>query len=293
MFIIYIGSQLLDCNSLLASCHTSQHTLLYLSLTIFYLDFTKMTLCTKITEECIKRTIYGYRPNPIANGFFAAFFAACAIAHIWLGLRFRTKNYAIVLAIGCVALVLGYIARLGLYFWPFNSIPFEVQVCCLIIAPAFNSAAIYLVLKRVVEVLGPECSVLKPKQYTVVFVTADIVSLALQATGGGFAVMAGDDKDQLDLGNNIMMAGIAFQVVTLSILAIFAAIFVVRRTSRPLSGIALQTWQSARFRWFLAGLVTAFTTIFIRCVYRIAEMRGGWGNPLMREQIAFIILEGW
>ncbi|KAL6407303.1 hypothetical protein AUP68_10133 [Ilyonectria robusta] len=257
----------------------------------------KPPICIEVTAECpISYTILGYRPNLFANGFFAVFFVICFGAQIWLGIRFRTKGYAIALTLGCVALTLGYLARLYLHFQPFNSIPFQAQICCLIIAPAFNSAAIYLMLRHIVKLFGAEWSVLKPEQYTKGFIAADVVSLALQATGGGLAVMAGDDKDRLDLGNNVMMAGIAFQVVTLSIFAILTVLFLVRRvrarTSDPLSGTALETWHSTKFRWFLSGLITAFTSVFIRCVYRIAEMRGGWGNSLMRDQITFIILEG-
>jgi hypothetical protein len=256
-----------------------------------------MALCTKITPECIKLTIYGYRPNPFVNGFFAVFFAICFGVHIWLGVRFRIKGYTIALTIGCFALVLGYLARIAQYYWPFDSNPFQAQVVCLIVAPAFNSAGIYLMLRHIVELFGSKWSLLKPKQYTMVFVTADVVSLLLQATGGALAVLAGDNKDQLDLGNNIMMGGIAFQVFTLSVFATLAGLFLVRRVkarpANPLSGTALETWYSIKFRWFMFGLVTAFTTIYIRCVYRIAEMRGGWGNPLMRDQVTFIILEGW
>lgn len=252
--------------------------------------------CTEITPECLKYTIYGYRPNLGVNAFFVVFFAVCFGTNIWLGIRYRTKGYAIALTLGCLAMVLGYLGRLGLYFRPFDSIPFQAQVCCLIIAPAFNSAAIYIMLKYLVELFGPEWSMLKPKQYTVFFVTADVVSLALQATGGGLAATAGLDKDRLDLGNNVMMAGITFQVVTLSIFAILSILFLVRRVAArptsPLSSTAVEVWRSMRFRLFLFGLITAFMTIYIRCVYRIAEMRGGWGNELMKDEITFIILEG-
>ncbi|CAM1506038.1 Fc.00g056790.m01.CDS01 [Cosmosporella sp. VM-42] len=255
-------------------------------------------ICTQISSECpIKYTVYGYRPNAFVNGIFAIFFAISFGVHIWLGVRYRIKSYTIALTLGCFAQVLGYLGRLGLYFQPFGVIPFQVQVCCLIIAPAFNSAAVYLMLKHIVQLFGPQWSILRPKQYTAIFITADVISLVLQATGGGLAVTAGrDNKDQVNLGNDVMMAGIAFQVVTLSIFAISALLYVVRRVkahpSSPFSSTAFETWRSTKFRWFLFGLIAAFTTIFIRCVYRIAEMRGGWGNPIMKDQIAFIILEG-
>ncbi|KAJ4017687.1 hypothetical protein NW752_001596 [Fusarium irregulare] len=255
-------------------------------------------VCTEISEQCpIKYTVYGYRPALWVNSLLAALFAIAFFANIYLGIRFRIRAYAVVLALGCLAQVIGYGGRIGMYFLPFNVIPFQVQVCCLIIGPAFNSAAVYLMLKYIVALFGPEWSLLKPKLYTIIFIGADIVSLVLQAAGGGIAATSRPgDLDVLNLGNDIMMAGIAFQVVTLSVFVILATTFCVRRTlgakTFPLAGNALQTWQSARFRWFIAGLSTAFLAIYIRCVYRIAEMRGGWGNEMMKEQIPFIVLEG-
>ncbi|KAL4731325.1 hypothetical protein ACLX1H_000290 [Fusarium chlamydosporum] len=255
-------------------------------------------VCVHISEECpIKHTVYGYRPSLWVNTLLTALFTIAFVANIWLGIRFRIHAYAVVLALGCLAQMVGYGARIGMYFLPFDAIPFQAQVCCLIIGPAFNSAAVYLMLKYIVALFGPQWSFLKPKLYTIIFIGADIVSLVLQAAGGGIsATSAIGDEDSLNLGNNIMMAGIAFQVVTLSVFALLATAFCVRRAravkSSPLSGDALQTWQSKGFRLFLCGLSTAFLTIYIRCVYRIAEMRGGWGNKMMKEQIPFIILEG-
>ncbi|KAM5349809.1 hypothetical protein ACJ41O_006314 [Fusarium nematophilum] len=254
--------------------------------------------CTKISPECpIEYTVYGYRPNLWANGFFAVFFGICFVVHIWLGIRFRTRSYTIALTLGCLGQVLGYVGRIGLYYLPFHAIPFQMQVCCLIIAPAFNSAAIYLMLKHIVEIFGPEWSVLAPKQYTTIFITADVISLVLQATGGGLSATAGtDNKDQFNLGNNIMMAGVSFQVATLTVFAALTGLFLVRRvrarSQYPIAGSALETWNSTKFRWFISGLLVAFVAIFTRCVYRIAEMEGGWGNSLMRDEITFILLEG-
>ncbi|KAJ4162165.1 hypothetical protein NW765_010260 [Fusarium oxysporum] len=239
-------------------------------------------ICTHISKECpIELTTYGYRPNLGGNIFLAVLFGIAFVANIVLGIRFRIRAYAIVLSLGCLAQVLGYVGRVGMYFQPFNAIPFQAQICCLIIGPAFNSAAVYLMLKHIVALFGAKWSVLKPKWYTIIFITADVVSLVLQAVGGGITATSdfSTDKDRIEMGNNIMMAGIAFQVKNESL------------TTNPLEGNSLQAWRTLRFRLFLGGLTTAFLAIYIRCVYRIAEMRGGWGNKLMREQIPFIIFE--
>ncbi|RFN49909.1 phospholipid-translocating atpase [Fusarium flagelliforme] len=255
-------------------------------------------ICEEISDQCpIEYTVYGYWPSLWVNTLLVALFTIAFFANIYLGIRFRIRAYAVVLSLGSLAQVTGYAGRVAMYFLPFRVIPFQVQVCCLIIGPAFNTAAVYLMLKYIVALFGPDWSLLKPKLYTIIFIGADIVSLALQAAGGGIAATSRPgDLDVVNLGNDIMMAGIAFQVVTLSVFVTLATTFFIRRTLGvrifPLAGNALQAWESARFRWFIAGLSTAFLTIYIRCVYRIAEMRGGWGNEMMKEQIPFILLEG-
>jgi len=65
-----------------------------------------------------------------------------------------------------------------------------------------------------------------------------------------------------------------------------------RRGGDKLSLEAATTLSNTKFRLFAIGITTAFIAIFGRCVYRIAEMAGGWGNHIMRDQASFIALEG-
>lgn len=55
---------------------------------------------------------------------------------------------------------------------------------------------------------------------------------------------------------------------------------------------ALDLIYDTKFRIFSIAMTTALVAIFCRCVYRIVEMAGGWGNPVMRDQTSFIVLEG-
>jgi hypothetical protein len=165
----------------------------------------------------------------------------------------------------------------------------------LIIAPAFNSAAIYLTLKHIALCFGAEWSFIKPRFYTYIFIGFDFISLGLQAAGGGIASSA-DDDDQQQVGDNLMMAGIAWQVAALSIFAATAGTYVWRRwkalAQYPLSSEAASAVGDTKFRLFIIGVVTAWFTIFIRCVYRIIEMAGGWRNDIMQDEPSFIALEG-
>ena len=52
------------------------------------------------------------------------------------------------------------------------------------------------------------------------------------------------------------------------------------------------TRSPLRFRIFCFAIGFSFFTILIRCLYRIPEMAGGWGNPRMRDEPVFLGLDG-
>lgn len=122
----------------------------------------------------------------------------------------------------------------------------------------------------------------------------DFISLLLQSIGGGTAAAADGDMKALNLGTNLMIAGIVFQVV---VLIIFASLVIdyflrVRRNWAVVSEDAKALAANKGFKHFTWALVVAFLGIFLRSVYRIAEMAEGWGEPIMRDEISFMILEG-
>ena len=101
--------------------------------------------CTDISPVCpLDQTIYGYYPNVGANAFFAAIFGICLIANSYLGIRYRTWTYLIALWFGCLGEIVGFIGRIILLSNPWSATGFEMQICCLIISPAFFAAGVYL-----------------------------------------------------------------------------------------------------------------------------------------------------
>ncbi|KAF9891388.1 hypothetical protein FE257_004244 [Aspergillus nanangensis] len=176
------------------------------------------TDCTSISPQCpVSATTYGYTPNLPANALLATIFGICGIYHILIGLKARSWTFMIALAIGSLMEMVGYIARIGMHNNVWDSGAFQQQIVCLIVAPSFVAAGIYWSLKHIVLHVGPEHSRLRPNLYPWVFIGCDIGSIILQAAGGGVAGSAGDENpDLLNVGNNIMIAGIAFQVGTMA-----------------------------------------------------------------------------
>jgi len=176
---------------------------------------------------------------------------------------------------------------------------FLMQIVCLTIAPAFLAAGIYLTLSRIVVTFGPENSRIKPLSYPRIFIPCDVLSLVLQALGGGMASVASHTGKSPDTGDHIMVAGLAFQVFTLLVFQLLCLDFAVRTLMRmrKMGEAALDPTHSMlraslKFRLFLVALGLATVCIFIRSIYRVIELGEGWEGALIKNQNLFIGFEG-
>lgn len=124
--------------------------------------------------------------------------------------------------------------------------------------------------------------------------TSDFISLVLQGGGGGLAATA-DDKAGSDAGRGIMLAGVVFQVVSL---LVFTGLWLefavrlrgVRESAREARFADLRATK--KFAWFQYAFGAAIVLIFIRSVYRVAELQQGFHGPIANDEISFMILEG-
>jgi hypothetical protein len=250
--------------------------------------------CTQVTPECpVEATTYGYRPNLGGDIFFCVVFGILFLAQLFLGVKARLKGFTFAVVIGCFGECVGYIGRLIMHNNPWSQTGFKIQIVCLILSPSFLAAGIYLTIKHLVIHFGPQYSRLKPSLYTWIFITADAASILVQAAGGGIA--AGEQVELIKVGNSIMVAGICVQVATMAVCGLVAADFFFRRYRSRQAQTNLDdpmTRSTPGFRFYVGAASVAFITVFIRSVYRIPEMVGGWGNPLMQNQTEFLVLDG-
>lgn len=250
--------------------------------------------CHTVSPSCpLSSTVYQYQPSLGANAFFLAFFALCAILQLLFGLKYRTWTFLVALVLGSACEAIGYIGRVMLHFDPWTRQGFELQIICLIIAPAFIAAGVYLSLKHFVLFFGPEFSLLKPRLYTWIFIGADIFSLVLQGAGGGITAST-QSESLLKTGEDIAVAGIVWQVLSLVIFGVLGTEYAVR-VYRNREKISPETWKTAKsvpFRIYCVGIVVAYLTILTRCAYRIPELAGGWRNSVMLNETLFIVLDG-
>jgi hypothetical protein len=88
-------------------------------------------------------------------------------------------------------------------------------------------------------------------------------------------------------GTHIMVAGIVFQLFSITIF-VFCAVDFVRRTMRRR---LLQSLTGSVIPLF-AAMVLSITCIYIRSIYRTIELLQGWSGYLITHESYFIALDG-
>lgn len=164
----------------------------------------------------------------------------------------------------------------------------------LTIGPAFLTGAIYLTLSRIIVANGSNISRFSPRTYSITFMSADFVSLLLQGAGGGLAATA-DDNDGSNVGRNLMIAGVVFQVICLALfMALWAEfIFRLRRTPENAKDVQFEELRrTKKFVWLTYAVWGAVILIFVRSVYRVAELQQGFDGPIAQNEPLFMVLEG-
>lgn len=139
--------------------------------------------CTSVSEECpVTSSFYGYAPSYPPNAILLALFGLAFIIHTAQGLYFRTWGILVAFSLGCLCEVIGMIrssaycteiyapphitpghgltghiffslhpgygGRIMMHANAYDLNGFLLQICCISLAPAFFSAAIYFCLSR-------------------------------------------------------------------------------------------------------------------------------------------------
>ncbi|PNS21524.1 Protein RTM1 [Sphaceloma murrayae] len=232
----------------------------------------------------IKASVYQYRPSLPANVILLVLFFLLGLAHLYRGIRHPSHFFTLSMLLGCLSEVLGYTGRLLLWSNPFSFPGFMIQICLVTFAPVFFCAAIYVLLSRIVVHLDVSLSRFDPRLWYWIFIPADVISLALQGAGGG---MSSSSVGTDSAGVDISLAGLSFQVVTLAFFSAASMDYALRYVARHGTG-----GLDRRFRVFVVALATAVVLIFVRCAYRIEELREGYRSSLISNQGLFIALEG-
>lgn len=104
--------------------------------------------------------------------------------------------------------------------------------------------------------------------------------------------MSSNSKGSSQNGVDISLAGLSFQVFSLTVFIALTIDYARSYLRAAKSGAVRNRLTEPRYKVFLVFLALATLCIYIRCVYRVAELSQGYSGPLIQEQGLFIGLEG-
>ncbi|KAF9003011.1 RTA1 like protein-domain-containing protein [Cyathus striatus] len=249
------------------------------------------------------RSPYHYIPSEGVAITFIVLFSLSTIIHLGQSAKYRVWWLLPTVCLCGVLEIIGWSARLWSSFTPAAKTPFEMQITATILGPTPFLAVNFIILGKIIERLGVQYSRLKPQWYAGIFLTCDIISLVVQGVGGGIAASAfGRNQDPTN-GGHIMLGGIAFQFLTISVFFLCATEFFLRylkdwpvrevaSTSQEDVKIPVKPPMTLKLKVMSAGLALSTLFLFIRAVYRTIELSDGWNGRIISTQVLFNVLDG-
>jgi len=227
---------------------------------------------------------YRYTPSMAAAIIFVIAFFIITTIHIYQMVRTRTW-FMIAFCVGGLFETVGYIGRAASAAQDADSYtlgPYIIQSLLLLVAPALFAASIYMELARIVLLVeGDHALFIRRRWLTRIFVTGDVLSFLVQASGGGLLSVGGDS---VKLGEDLIMVGLALQTIFFGLFVIAGALFHFRIRKSPTPKSKSLPYQKHMFSLYFVSIL-----IFVRSIVRLVEYGQGWqGYILSNEWFLYI-----
>ncbi|GMM35725.1 hypothetical protein DASC09_030500 [Saccharomycopsis crataegensis] len=258
---------------------------------------------------------YHNTPGIAGNAVFLALFLVLVISHLFLALKYKQRWLGLCLFLGELLEILAYGGRLGSHNNPYDRGLYILQMFGTTIAPIFIVAGYYYLFAKFVVIYGIKYSIFKnPIMYSYLFMSCDLFSLILQGGGGGVASAESSSHSNSKVGIHIMIGGLVFQVVSMTVFLIFWCLFFYRiyfQSDKEIDPMIVKTQKKSfnhtsykdhlfnpefqelrgnkNFQRLPVVVTIGFMAIFIRCCYRVAELCQGWSGYLIIHE-AFILV---
>ncbi|PQK15801.1 hypothetical protein BB8028_0006g01230 [Beauveria bassiana] len=231
--------------------------------------------------------LWKYIPNRPAAIIFIVLFACATAYHTFLLFRHR-HWFCLPFVIGGFFEAIGYVGRCIAYDSTGELIPYMLQSIFLLLAPILFAASLYMTLGRVIRsVDGEKYSIIRSKRITAIFVTGDVVSFMIQGGGAGMLVKA-DSASSKNMGQNIIIGGLIFQILIFGIFCVVALSFHHRFTRKALVNCYLDIpWQSV-----LMMLYATSGLVMVRNLFRVVEYAMGEDGYLLSNEWCVYIFDG-
>lgn len=178
--------------------------------------------------------------------------------------------------------IIGYLFRiLASKKNPYAVSYFVAQYFCIVVAPVFFSAAIYTIISVMINIVGRKYAPLSPKLLLWIFIVCDVVATVVQITGAALVGRAYSDQKDPTTANNILLAGLAFQVFSFAVFVLCFILFTFK--ARRALGKDLKVFSIA--------ILVASLAVYLRTIFRLAETAEGLLEYLSTHEVFFGCLE--
>ncbi|GAK67630.1 RTA1 domain [Moesziomyces antarcticus] len=196
-------------------------------------------------------------------------------------------GYLPVLSAPIIFASVGHALRVYGHFEPFDVNAYISMQCILVITPALIAAVDFAILGKVAVLFPPKYSLVNARWILPFFVALDVASLGVQGGGSAIAAIAQMDNRDPTSGGNIVVAGLAIQLVGYILFNTLLVVFVRRCSKDPPPEVL---WNK-KTRTFLAATAVSSALIFARSTFRLIEMSVGWIGVIAKTEWTFYVFD--
>jgi hypothetical protein len=156
--------------------------------------------------------------------------------------------------------------------------------CCIVLAPVGLALADYLLVGRLIRLVGRQYSIVNLKFVEFGFIISDILSIGVQSSGAGL-ITSGNLND-MSTGINILIGGLGINLVSFCFFAVVTVHLHWTIYRRKVDFTGRERWIKMFYALYLSMIL-----LIIRSIYRIVEFSLGFRGYLAIHEIYFYIFE--
>ncbi|PQE07920.1 Sphingoid long-chain base transporter RSB1 protein [Rutstroemia sp. NJR-2017a WRK4] len=273
--------------------------------------------CDKVSEQCpVSDTVFGYKPSLPINATLLALFCLVVVAQVVKGTYYRTWTFMTAMLLGSACLVVGELDRslcAGVERWADCGIGYSGRVMMaqnawshggfvlqhfgLTVGPAFFADSMYLTFVDIAETYTPSAARINPRIYPTISSTCTFLALFLQTIGSlmsSTSIVNILSSSALRAGTTVTLVGLVLQLLTMLFFGLMCIDYHyrVRRAPQDWNAYAAPTRESQRFVLFAWTSQAFYWLVGASVVYRIAMLAQGWDGGIVKNEAAFVCLQG-
>ncbi|KAM3072126.1 hypothetical protein ACMFMF_007520 [Clarireedia jacksonii] len=254
--------------------------------------------CNKVSDTCpVSDTVFGYTPSLAINATLLALFSLVIVAQVMKGTHYRTWTFMTAMLLGSACLVAGYAGRIMMAQNAWSHAGFVLQNFGLTVGPAFFADSMYLTFVDIIETYTPTASRIDARIYPTIASTCTFLSLFLLTIGSlmsSTSIVNILSPSALRTGTTVTLVGLVLQLLTMLFFGIMCVDYHyrVRRNPQDWNAYAAPVRASQRFVLFAWTSQAFYWLVGASVVYRIAMLAQGWEGGIVKNEAAFVCLQG-